>query len=63
MGGVNDQLGDSIGLFGLVKQEAKTCDSDLGAAPFVYLMNKLKYERMSKGDYMSIEPRFSMFNR
>lgn len=26
-------------------------------------MNRLKYEQMSKGDYMSVEPRFSMFNR
>ena len=32
-------------------------------SPFVFLMNKLKYESMVVADHMEIQPSFSLFNR
>lgn len=73
-GGVQDQLQDSDAILCKIKAELKaTEDAEVAASPFVYLMNKIKYEAMAKDDdhkgeqeavgYMSVPHRFSMFNR
>ena len=38
-------------------------DTEVSDSPFVYLMNKVKYEAMAREDYMCVPHNFSMFNR
>jgi len=45
------------------KEQKSSEDAEISASPFVYLMNKAKYESMARDDHMEVPHSFSMFNR
>jgi hypothetical protein len=67
--GVQDTLENCDEVHAAIKQEQRACeDPDMQQAPFVYLMNKVKYAQMEKKaqdntTYLEVKQRFSMFNR
>lgn len=47
-----------------MREEAERSDDpQVRESPFVFLMNKVKYEQFQEDDYLRVPQSFSMFNR